>query len=390
MPSEASAPLAPTAPLPSLPASLHVAVHASLESVESRWREAWPRMAATAFQSFDWVRIWFETLGKPQGWKVCIAELRAHSPDGPTVLILPMGFRRVGLLRVMGFLGGEMIDYQAPLIDPDFARALTPDHAARLWRGFIAALPSVDQVRVRRLPATIGELPNPFAALPGARQDESAHAARLPASFAEYAAGRSTGLLADTRRQLRRLSDAGELRMLPLVEDPADLRLVMDALAEQKSRRWQQTGAFDAFALPAFRSFFDRLNSTPLQGVQAVVSALMLDGKPIATHWGLRMGDTLYWLMPTYDEAWAKLSPGRVLMEAAIRRSIDDGLKVFDFTAGDEAYKFQWADRHMPLYSLREAFTTLGRGAYNLQRVREMAREVPALRAFVRRVRGKG
>lgn len=374
---------------PALPASLHMAVHGSMASVEARWREAWPRLAGTAFQSFDWVDAWYRHLGKPSGWKVCIAELRADSPEGPTVLLLPLGFRREGLLRVMGYLGGEMIDYQAPLIDPDFARALTPAHAARLWRGFVDILPSVDVVRLRRMPAAIGALVNPFATVPGTRHTESAHAALLPATFAEYAVGRDSGLLANTRRKLRRLSEAGEVRMLTHADDPAERALVMDALAEQKSRRWRQSGAFDAFAYPGFRAFFDELNDMPMQGVEAVVSALMLDGKPIATHWGLHMGDTFYWLLPGFDEEWSKLSPGRVLMEALLRRCIDQGQRVFDFTAGDEAYKFQWADRHLKLYSLEEHCSSIGKIAVNYGRVKTFARDIPALRRLVQKLRGK-
>lgn len=388
MPSDHAA-TASTERVAHLPASLHMAVHGSLESVEERWREAWPRMAATAFQSFDWVNIWFETLGRRQGWKPCIAELRADSPEGPTVLLLPLGFRREGLLRVMGYLGGEMLDYQAPLIDPGFARAVTPAHAARLWRGFVDILPSVDLIRTRRMPETIGGVPNPFATVPGARQTEEAHAALLPASFEAYAARRDSGLLANTRRKMRRLADAGTVRMVTLVDNPADLRLAMDAMATQKSRRWLATGCVDAFALPGFREFFDRLASEPLQGVESVVSMLLLDEKPIAAHWGMRMGGIVYWLMPGYDEAYARFSPGRLLMEALLRRCIDDGLTEFDFTAGDEPYKQQWADRRLRLFSIYQSGSTLGGYAVNWRRARDFARSVPAVRNLVRKLRGK-
>ena len=386
----AGAPLPPApAPTPALPASLHMAVHDSLASVESRWREAWPRLRGTAFQSFDWVHTWYEHLGRAAGWKICIAELRADTPDGPTVLLLPLGFRREGLLRVMGFLGDAMLDYQAPLIDPDFARAVTPAHAARLWNGFVGVLPSMDLIRLRRLPASIDGLANPFAALPGARHIESAHAARLPTTVAAYAAGRDSGLLANTRRKMRRLAEAGTVRIVTRVTEPDELRRVMDALAEQKSRRWQQSGAFDAFTLPGFRAFFDRLNAGPMQGAEAVVSALMLDERPIATHWGMRMGGTLYWLLPGYDDAYARFSPGRLLMEALLRQCIEDGYAVFDFTAGDEPYKLQWADEHMKLYALQQSCSTLGNVALNIDRVRQFAKSMPALRRAVRRLRGR-
>jgi CelD/BcsL family acetyltransferase involved in cellulose biosynthesis len=393
MPFEIPAPAADFVPKTSdsalLPASLHMAVHDSLESVEARWREAWPRLAGTPFQNFDWVKTWYETLGRRHGWKPCIAELRADTADGRTVLLLPLAMRREGLLRVMTFMGDELLDYQAPLIDPAFARAVTPAHAARLWNGFVGILPSVDMLRTRRMPARIGGLANPFAALPGAVHNENAHAARLPADFETFAASRETRLFADSRRQLRRLGETGTVRMLVEVTDTAERARVLQSLIVQKSQRWTESGAIDAFAHPGYREFFTAMSLNPLQGVDSVMSALLVDEKPIATHWGMRMGKRYYWLMPTFDPEWARFSPGRLLMEAVVRHCIEQGLEVFDLTAGDEAYKKQWADEKVPLYALKQSFTTLGNYALNIDRARSLAKRIPALRRFVRRLRGK-
>lgn len=385
MPSDDAAP----AQSAQLPASLHMAVHGSLESVEERWREAWTRLAGTPFQNFDWVKTWYETLGRQQGYKPCIGELRADTPDGPTVLLLPLAMRRQGLLRVMGFMGAELLDYQAPLIDPALARALTPAHAARLWNGFMNIFPSVDMIRTRRMPAFIGDLPNPFSALPGAAYNENANAARLPADFETFAAARETRLFADSRRQLRRLAELGKVQVITEVEEPALRGRVMQALFEQKSHRWAESGAIDAFALPGYREFFSGLATGPLQGVDSVISALMLDDKIIATHWGMRRGDRYYWLMPTYDQEWARFSPGRLLMEAVVRRCIDDGLKVFDLTAGDEPYKKQWVDEKVKLYALKQSFSTVGNYALNLERMRDFAKRSKVLRQWVRKLRGQ-
>ncbi|MCZ2498411.1 GNAT family N-acetyltransferase [Xylophilus sp. Kf1] len=384
-----AAPTDPAALPAHLPASLHMAVHDSLESAEARWREAWTRLAGTPFQSFDWVRIWYDTLGRQQGYKPCIGELRADTPDGPTVLLLPLAMRRKGLLRVMYFMGAELLDYQAPLIDPAFARALSPAHAARLWNGFMHIFPSVDMIHTRRMPATIGELANPFSALPGAVHDENASAARLPADFATFAATRDTRLFADSRRQMRRLAASGTVRMLTEVEEPALRARVMQALFEQKSHRWNETGSIDAFALPGYREFFAALADGPLQGVDSMVSALLVDDRIIATHWGMRRGERFYWLMPTYDAAWGPFSPGRLLMEAVVRRAIDDGLKVFDLTAGDEAYKRQWVDEKVKLYTLKQSFSTVGNYALHFDRAKALAKRSPLLRQWVRKLRGQ-
>ena len=179
------------------------------------------------------------------------------------------------------------------------------------------------------------------------------------------------------------------MRVVTRVVDPAERHRVMDALAAQKSKRWIQTGAWDAFGLPGFREFFEEMARGALGDVESVMSALMLDDKPIATHWGMRHGDRYYWLMPTYDTHWARFSPGRLLMEAVVRSCIEEGLAVFDLTAGDEPYKRQWADETMRLYALKQSCSTLGSWAVNLGRVRDLARRQPALRHAMQKLRGK-
>ena len=43
--------------------------------------------------------------------------------------------------------------------------------------------------------------------------------------------------------------------------------------------------------------------------------------------------------MPSYDAAWDRLSPGRLLLDHLIEWSFCQGLGEFDFTIGDEPYK---------------------------------------------------
>ncbi|MES2186480.1 MAG: GNAT family N-acetyltransferase [Pseudomonadota bacterium] len=374
---------------PDAAAAGRLTIHASLAAAEARWRAAWPRTAGYAFQSYDWVAAWQEALGDRAGWRPCIVELRAHDDDR-TLLLLPLGIRREGLLRVLGFLGGGLIDYQAPLVDAAFAATVTPERMRRLWTTILATLPAVDMVQLRRMPACIGAVTNPLVALPGAAHTENAHAAYLPDNFAAFRAPRAAKLFADTRRQLRRLQEGGTVRMELDIPPGAEHDRVMAALAQQKGRRWRDTGNPDAFvALPGFAAFFAQLNTRPLQGIRAVVSALYLDDHPIATHWGLRSNDNerYYWLMPAYDADWAKFSPGRLLMEAVIQQCIAEKVAVFDLTVGDEVYKAQWADVDLDLYALQQARSVLGALVVGAARVKHAAREMPALRAAVQWVR---
>lgn len=361
-------------------------LHGTLAAIEARWRSLWTDCRGYAFQSFDWLSIWQRTLGEPLGWTPCIVEWR--DPDGRTLALWPLGRRREGPLQVLSFLGGDVTDYHAPLLHPAFAAALSPADAPHVWNDMLRQCPRIDIVRVRRMPVQFADgSTNPFARLPGAASHESAHAALLPADIGAFRAARAAALFADTRRQMRRLSERGTLRIEPVV--PAgDQARVWQALVAQKSRRWRDTGAPDGFAHPELVDFYQRLTDGPLQDMQAVLSALYLDDRPIATHWGLRCGNRFYWLMPAYDADWSRYSPGRLLMESVIGHCIDAGLAVFDLTVGDEPYKLQWADTHMPMVDLLQARSLPGRMAVQLTRLRARARDVPALRKGVQWIKG--
>ena len=54
--------------------------------------------------------------------------------------------------------------------------------------------------------------------------------------------------------------------------------------------------------------------------------------------------------MPSYDPAWGKASPGRLLLEHLIECSFREGLRAFDFTIGDEPYKASFCNVSDELY----------------------------------------
>jgi CelD/BcsL family acetyltransferase involved in cellulose biosynthesis len=81
------------------------------------------------------------------------------------------------------------------------------------------------------------------------------------------------------------------------------------------------------------------------------VSALLLDDKVLAAHWGYVAGDRFYYLMPAHESGdWRAYAPGRLLNEWLLKWAVESGLKYFDFSIGDEPYKFSYADLDVPLH----------------------------------------
>lgn len=361
-------------------------VHSSFEQVETRWRTAQEHCAAYGFQDYDWLAIWQRNLGARQGWEVCLVEL--SDADDRIVMLLPLGRLRKRGIRTLSFLGGEVTDYHAPLLHPDFDVSAF----ASLWPVIVRLVGGADVFRVRRMPQHIEGLPNPLIALRGMHHTEQAHAATLTSTYAEFQKQRSAKMFADTRRQLRRLGELGTVQLL--IDAPAGQRAEVTAgMAQQKARRWHETGSRDLFAEAGYLDFYQQLAAHGLSGGEIVVSALYVDANLVATHWGMRYGKRFYWIMPGYqDGEWARYSVGRILLDAMVQHCITEQLAVFDLTVGDEAYKMQWADHMLPLYAGQQGLSLRGQVVVTLskayQHLRARARNNERLRSLVRRLRG--
>jgi len=368
-------------------AGMAVRIHPAFEHCEMRWRAAQASCAAYGFQSYDWLATWQRELGARQGWEVCIVELT--DADDRTLMLLPLGLRRKQGIRIAGFLGGEITDYHAPLLHPGFDAS----SFALLWPVIIRLLGGVDVFRARRMPQHVEGVANPLIALTGMRRAEQAHAATLTPTYAEFQKARSAKMFADTRRQLRRLNELGTVKLL--IDAPADQRAaVISGMAQQKARRWRETGSRDLFAEPGYQDFYQHLAAQGLSGGEIVVSALYVDDNLVATHWGMRYGSRFYWLMPGYqDGEWARYSVGRILLDAVVQHCIAEGLAVFDLTVGDEGYKMQWADHMLPLHAGQQGHSLRGKIVVACseawQQLRARARNNERLRSLVRHLRGQ-
>jgi CelD/BcsL family acetyltransferase involved in cellulose biosynthesis len=135
------------------------------------------------------------------------------------------------------------------------------------------------------------------------------------------------------RRRLER--EAGPVRFAFDDPDPE----VFDTCLRWKGEQYLATGHPNFFAQPRNVELFRQLRARRL----VVVNALWAGPRLVAAHVaGLYDRRFAAWV-PAYDPAWAKCSPGRLLLEESLRASQALGHREFDFLIGDEAYKFRYA-----------------------------------------------
>lgn len=380
-------------------------VHETLESARADWRNALTQGAAFVFQTWEWNEAWQRTVGDRQGVRPRIVALR--DPAGETVALWPLGIYRRQRIRVLDFLGEVMSDYRAPIVRPAFIAALPAGAFEALWRAIAKGLRGVDLVQMRRMPAVLDlpadraqrlavdadllTMPNPMVSLPGAEHTENAHAARLPDALEAFDKRFSARRLSDMRRRIHQLS---HLDMLAIIMEhpPHERPPIIDVMAEQKSQRWRATGSRDLFAEPGYLDFYRELEFDADTPACVSLSSMRVGPTYVATHWGVSFRQRYYWLLPTYDATgeWSKHSCGRAMLHAVVGWAIKERFAVFDLTVGDEAYKLDWADHTMALYTLSQPVTVRGQAMVRLQQAKAWARQQGWLRRLLGKDRGKG
>ena len=140
------------------------------------------------------------------------------------------------------------------------------------------------------------------------------------------------------------------------------VKKLISKMIVQKSRRYRDTGVWDMLSVPEHKTFFEKLVNIPDDQLHIHCSAFLVGEKVVATHVGIIEKDTFYYLMPAHEGGdWEKYSPGRLLLEHLMEWSIQNKLKVFDFTVGGEQYKKDWCDTETKLFETLEAVTFKGK-----------------------------
>jgi CelD/BcsL family acetyltransferase involved in cellulose biosynthesis len=341
---------------------VEVAIYEDLDTIELEWRRFQANAEGYAFQSFDWLAPWQAHVGRRENAKPAIVIGRA---EGEMLFLIPLAVTP-GVVRRLSFLGSALCDYNAPMLAADFSERVGPEQFPELWRTICTRLQNMpehrhDLIDLTRMPETIGAQRNPFLALGTALHPSGAHLMELHGPWEDfYQSKRSSVTRRRDRSKRKRLEEMGEVRFVEPQGADAVGRTV-EALMAQKSAAFARMGVTNIFDRPGYREFF--LDAATNAGARGLVHVSRVDvgATWAAINLGLQFQDRYYHVLASYDEGEvARFGPGAAHLRDLISRAIGLGLRQFDFTVGDERYKFEWADTALKLYDHIAAATPLG------------------------------
>jgi CelD/BcsL family acetyltransferase involved in cellulose biosynthesis len=329
-------------------ADVQLSLHDALAGLEREWCAFEQLADCTVFQTFGWLAAWHLHIGTGKGVRPAV--VIGRNAAGEILFLLPLAVESKGFARRLTWLGSDSSDYNAPLLAPDFPRAIGTSHFPSLWPRILDRVQrerdlQFDLVHFVRMPATVGRQPNPFVRLPVMLHPSGAYLAHLGSDWATfYAASRSSATRRREVRKRKHLAELGEVRLVT-PQDGQDIVRSFDTLIAQKTRSFAAAGVPNLFRRPGHAEFYRSLAINAGTRHIAHVSRLDVGTVAAAAALGLVFRGRYHLVLSSYDGGEiARFSPGSVHLHELMRHAIATGCTVFDFTVGDEAYKRDWSE----------------------------------------------
>lgn len=362
-----------------------VAVHASLAAAAADWSRLEAVADASPYQRRAWLDAWIATEGRAMGVTPFI--VTAYDCEQAPVALLPLGIRAAGGLRRAMFLGGRETNYNMGLYDRRLRwREADVDRLLRqAGRGAVDLYAFVNQ------PRAWGDFGNPAAGL-GRTQPSpsSSHRAVLQHDAEAFLRAHQS---AAGRKKLR--SKATHLATLGALEHrvartPEDIKTVLEAHIRQKAAKMAAIGvAAPDFA--AVKALFARAAAPP--GGPVELHALFCGPRIVATFGGLAHRGRFSGLLISYDldPAYARASPGELLLVAVLRQKCAEGFESFDLGVGEARYKDAYCPIEDPLVDsflpLTLAGTVASAASATALRLKRVVKRSPRAWASVQAIR---
>jgi CelD/BcsL family acetyltransferase involved in cellulose biosynthesis len=354
----------------------------------ARWRDISP---STPFQHPQWYDAWYEAFAAAEGVTPLIAVVTDASTGEPA-LLLPLIRRKQRNIAIVEFADLDLTDYNAPILGSAAPRDAKTTRA--LWRSLLSALRAMpdpaDLIRLRKVPADLGGKPNPLTLLGGGRP--CSLNGNLVATGEDYDAWRYT-LEKTVRKELERswrVFTRDPAASFAIVTDRDEALQILSATEAQQGARMRSLGMNYILDDETCAAFYRNLVHDGVANGYALVSALTVGDEVVATLLGIRTGARYVMIrISNAGDKWSNCSPGRLIIERTMAALHRNGVREFDFSVGNYAYKRRFGVKRLPLIDVSAALSWRGWPFAFRDRAVGLLRNHPQFDARLRRVFGK-
>jgi CelD/BcsL family acetyltransferase involved in cellulose biosynthesis len=299
----------------------------------------------TAFQHPLWFDAWY---GAFKNISPLIA-IVGDAATGRKLALLPLIRRVRHGVRVVEFADLNVTDYNAPVLRPGVTFDMTEARAiAKALISELRKVPGgVDLVRLRKMPGKIAGGINPLALL--GREGSSSLNGNIIETGDDFEAYRASIKRIQMPRYWRVFSrtPGAAFRMIGSVDEALQAVDVMDA---QQQARMQKLGLKFVLNDAIHGGFYRDLVRRGVPDGYVVVSTLSCDEAVVATMLGIRHRDYFAVLRISNAGArWSQCSPSKLVVERTMAALHEQGVRRFDFSVGNYAFKRRFGATQIPL-----------------------------------------
>jgi CelD/BcsL family acetyltransferase involved in cellulose biosynthesis len=321
------------------------------------WQRLHARASENPFLTWSWIQAaWTRTTPDRMPLLLC-----AFTGGRELAGVMPLSIRREGLARVCRFLADDTVgsDYLDALVDPEHADAVRQALVGQLMalartefdaldlREMLDGSPMVtlleEQARSGGLsPERVAGYRCPYIAISG--------------DFATYLKGVSrSDNLKRKKKQLEKMPGFA----FKVAEGTDAIDAALTEFFRLHAARWASDGGSQGITGPRVEAFHREVVKRFADEQRVRLYTLEVEGKAIASVYMLGSGATRYFYQSGYDPAFAKQSPGLVLLAKTIEDAFTEGAKEYDFLHGSEPYKFEWATSERATVTIAMTIPTL-------------------------------
>jgi CelD/BcsL family acetyltransferase involved in cellulose biosynthesis len=354
----------------------------------ARWNDISP---STPFQHPQWYAAWYDAFAIADGVEPLIAIITDGS-TGEQAALLPLIRRRQKNISIVEFADLDLTDYNAPILGPAAPRDAKT--ARRLWRELRMALRRMpggaDLIRLRKVPLDLDGRPNPLALLDDA--GPCSLNGNVVVTGEDYDAWRFT-LEKTVRKELERswrVFTRDPAASFEIVTDNHEALRILSTTEVQQGTRMQSLGLNFILNDETCAAFYRNLVRDGVGSGYAVVTALRVGDEIVATLLGIRCGTRYVMIrISNAGEKWSNCSPGRLIIERTMAALHKDGVREFDFSVGNYAYKRRFGVTRLPLVDVSAGLSWRGWPYALRDRAARELRNYPGLTAYLKRALGK-
>lgn len=327
---------------------------AQFEGLRHEWEQLRKSYRHSHFyHNFSWKWHSWRCIARSTGQQLRIVAGRVGSR---LVLVLPLTLQD-GVAR---FLNSGTFEYRDILVDSEHFQH---DWYLKTWQA-IKNIENLDILLLQnvRLPTAIVDLFRPQGSQLWSSKAESP-VVRIDRyeSWESYASTRSKKLMADQRRQWRRLKSATEDLQCRQLNDSNEILQTLEWMIQSKEYWSSHTKKVKMVWENEHRTFLFRVVEDAIDSGNLMMMKLSQQGETISAGVGFVERGSFTFELFAYAEAWQNYSPSRLLQEKMISWAIDNGLVEFDFLPGGGSnYKHLWADDYVPSTSYVIAMSAKG------------------------------